>query len=84
MAVFEGWTFAAARGASRKTLLEIAEASKIGPGVLEQMEHARDIAPTDPRFDLAAIERVIDSYGILGFRILPRTLFQGACLKRVQ
>jgi transcriptional regulator with XRE-family HTH domain len=84
MAVFEGWTFAAARGASRKTLLQIAEASKIAPGVLEQIEHARDIAPIDRRFDLAAIERVVDTYGILGFRILPRTLLQGARLKRVR
>jgi transcriptional regulator with XRE-family HTH domain len=84
MAVFEGWTFAAARGASRKTLIQIAEASKIGPGALEQIEHARDIVLADRRFDFAAIERVIDTYGTLGFRILPRTLFQGACLKRVQ
>jgi transcriptional regulator with XRE-family HTH domain len=84
MAVFEGWTFAAARGASRKTLIQIAEAAKVGPGLLEQIEHARDIAPSDSRFDLAAIERVVDLYSTLGFRILPRTLFQGACLKRVQ
>ena len=84
MAVFEGWTFAAARGASRRTLIQIADASKIGPGLLERIEHARDIVPTDRGFDLAAIERVVETYGTLGFRILPRTLFQGACLKRVQ
>jgi hypothetical protein len=84
MAVFEGWTFAAARGASRKSLFQIAEASKIGPGVLEEIEHARDIDLTDSRFDIAAIERVVDIYGVLGFRIMPRTLMQTACVKRVQ
>ena len=84
MAIFEGWTFAAARGASHRTLFQIAEASKIGPGVLEDIEHARDIDLTDNRFDTAAIERVVDTYGVLGFRVIPRTLFQAACLKRVQ
>jgi hypothetical protein len=84
MAVFEGWTFAAARGAGRKTLIQIVEAAKVGPGLLEQMEHARDIAPCDSRFDLAAIERIVDFGSTLRFRILPRTLFQGAWLKRVQ
>ena len=84
MAVFEGWTFAAAHGASRKTLIQIAEAARIGPGVLVQMERARDIPPSDRRFDLAAVERVIDLYSTLGFRILPRTLLKDACLKRVQ
>jgi hypothetical protein len=84
MAVFEGWTFAAARGASRKSLFQIAEASKIGPGLLENIEQARDIDLADSRFDIAAIERVVEVYGVLGFRILPRTLLQAACLKRVQ
>ena len=84
MAVFEGWTFAAARGASRKSLFQVAEASKIGPAVLEGIEHARDIDPADSRFDIAAIERVVDIYAVLGFRIMPRTMLQAACLKRVQ
>jgi hypothetical protein len=84
MAVFEGWTFAAARGASRRSLFQIAEAAKIGPGVLEDIEHARDIDPADSRFDIAAVERVVDIYSVLGFRIMPRTLLQAACLKRVQ
>jgi transcriptional regulator with XRE-family HTH domain len=84
MAVFEGWTFAAARGASRKSLLQIAEASKISPGVLEQIEQARDIELTGSRFDLAAVERLIDTHGALGFRIPPRTLFRAAAVKRVQ
>jgi hypothetical protein len=84
MAVFEGWTFAAARGASRRSLLQIAEAAKIGPGVLEDIERARGIDPADSRFDIAAIERVVDIYAVLGFRIMPRTLLQAACLKRVR
>jgi hypothetical protein len=84
MAVFEGWTFAAARGASRKSLVQIAEAAKIGPGVLDELERARDINLTSGRFDGATLERVVEIYGILGFRIIPRTLLQGACLKRVQ
>lgn len=83
MAVFEGWTFAAARGASRKSLFQVAEASKIGPGVLEDIEHARDIDPADSRFDTAAIERVVDTYAVLGFRIMPRTMLQTACLRRL-
>ena len=83
MAVFEGWTFAAARGASRKSLIQIADAAKIGPGVLDEIEHARDIDLKTSRFEIAAIERVVDIYGVLGFRIMPRTLFQAACLKRV-
>ena len=84
MAVFEGWTFAAARGASRKSLVEIAEASKIGPGILDQLERARDIDPSDRRLDMADMERVIDVYCLLGFRIVPRTWFRSAGLKRVQ
>ncbi len=84
MATFEGWTFAAARGASRRSLLQIAEAAKIGPGVLEDIERARDIELTDKRFDAAAIERVVDTYAVLGFRVIPRTLLCAACLKRVQ
>lgn len=84
MTTFEGWTFAAARGASRKTLLQIAEASKIGPGILEDIERARDIDMSNTRFDAAAIERVVDTYAMLGFRVIPRTLIQAACLKRAQ
>jgi hypothetical protein len=84
MTVFEGWTFAAARGASRKSLVQIAEASKIGPGVLDDIERARDIDPAASRFDIAAVERIVDIYGVLGFRIMPRTLLRAACLKRVQ
>lgn len=84
MAVFEGWTFGAARGACRRTLIEIAEAAKIGPGVLEQIERARDIVFAGGGLDIAALERVVDTYAVLGFRILPRTIFRGACVKRVQ
>ena len=56
MAVFEGWTFAAARGASRRTLIQIADASKIGPGLLEQIEHARDIARYRRQRDEGAVQ----------------------------
>jgi vacuolar-type H+-ATPase subunit I/STV1 len=84
MAVFEGWTLAAARGAARKSLIEIAEASKVGPRIIDDLEHARDINPTDGRFDMAEFERVIDVYRLLGYRIVPRTWFTSACVKRVQ
>ncbi len=84
MAVFEGWTFAAARGASRKSLIEIAQASKVGPGVLDEVEHARDINPSDHRFDMADIERIVDVYCVLGYRIMPRTWMRSAGLKRMQ
>jgi hypothetical protein len=84
MPVFEGWTFAVARGASRKSLFQVAGASKIGPDVLDDIERARDIDPADSRVDIAAIERLVDIYAVLGFRNMPRTMLQATCLKRVQ
>jgi hypothetical protein len=84
MATFEGWTFAAARGASRRSLHEVAAAAKIGPGILEDIEHARDVQIGRAAPDMAAIERVIDTYAVIGFRIYPRTLFLPARLQRVR
>ena len=84
MPVLEGWTFAAARGAARKTLFEVAEASGIGPGVLDDIERARDIPVGGGRFETTHLERVVDVYAKLGFRIMPRTLFRPAYVMRVQ
>jgi hypothetical protein len=84
MAIYEGWTFAAARGASRRTLHEIADAVQLGPAGLERLEQARDIDLTDSSVDVAAIERILDLYARLGFHIWPRSFWRAACLKRVQ
>jgi hypothetical protein len=84
MAVYEGWTFAAARGASRRTLHEIAEAVKIGPAELEKLERARDIDLVNGGYDIAAIERILELYARLGYHIWPRSFWRAACLKRVQ
>jgi transcriptional regulator with XRE-family HTH domain len=84
MAVYEGWTFAAARGASRCTLHEVADAVKVSPAVLTQLEQARDVDLGRGDFDVAAVERVLDLYARLGFHIWPRSFWRGACLKRVQ
>jgi hypothetical protein len=84
MANYEGWTFAAARGASRRTLHEIAEAVKINPALLTQIEHARDIDLTTGQFDVAVVERLLELYARLGFHIWPRSFWRGACVKRVQ
>lgn len=82
--MFEGWTFAAARGASRRTLFEMAEAWRLGPAILEQVERARDVSTEGGPIDAAAMERLVELYAVLGFRVLPRTLFRAACVKRVQ
>jgi hypothetical protein len=84
LAVFEGWTFAAARGASRRTLFEMAEAWQVGPAILEQVERARDVSINNGPVDAAALERLVELYAVQGFHVLPRTLFQAACVKRVQ
>lgn len=84
MATFEGWTFAAARGASRRALLEIADAAKIGPGVLEDIERARDVQINSGSLDMATLERLLELYGTIGFKIYPRTIFTPARLQRVQ
>jgi NAD(P)-dependent dehydrogenase (short-subunit alcohol dehydrogenase family) len=84
MAIYEGWTFAAARGASRRTLHEIAEAVKTGPAGLEKLERARDIDLTDSSVDVALVEQVLETYARLGFHIWPRSFWRAACLKRVQ
>jgi hypothetical protein len=83
MAIYEGWTFAAARGASRRTLHEIAEAVKIGPDDLDRIERARDIDLTDGRVDVARIESILELYARLGFHVWPRSWWRAACVKRV-
>jgi hypothetical protein len=84
MAIYEGWTFAAARGASRRTLHEIAEAVTVDPAVLARLEQARDVDLTGGQFDVAVVERLLELYARLGFHIWPRSFWRGACLKRVQ
>ncbi len=84
MAVYEGWTFAAARGASRRTLHEIAEAVNVGPAELDKLERARDIDLTSGANDVAAVERILELYARLGYHVWPRSFWRAACLKRVQ
>jgi hypothetical protein len=84
MAVYEGWTFAAARGATRRTLHEIAEAVKTGPAELDRLEHARDINLTNGSVDVALVERILELYARLGYHVWPRSFWRAACLKRVQ
>jgi hypothetical protein len=84
MAVYEGWTFAAARGASRRTLHEVADAVKVAPAVLGQLEQARDVDLGSGAFDVAFVERVLELYARLGFHIWPRSFWRGACVRRVQ
>jgi hypothetical protein len=84
MAIYEGWTFAAARGASRRPLHEIAEAVKINPALLTQLEQARDIDLTTGQFDVAVVERLLELYARLGFHIGDRSFWRGACVKRTQ
>jgi hypothetical protein len=84
MAIYEGWSFAAARGASRRTLHEIAEAVKVNPAMLTQLEQARDVDLANGSFDVAFVERVLELYARLGFHIWPRSFWRGACVRRVQ
>jgi hypothetical protein len=84
MAVYEGWTFAAARGASRRTLHEVADAVNVSPAVLGQLEQARDVDLGSGVFDVAVVERVLELYARIGFHIWPRSFWRGACVKRVQ
>jgi hypothetical protein len=84
MAIYEGWTFAAARGASRRTLHEIADAVKTAPAELDRLEHARDIDLTSSNVDVALVERILELYARLGYHIWPRSFWRAACLKRVQ
>jgi hypothetical protein len=84
MAIYEGWTFAAARGASRRTLHEIAEAVKIGPDQLDRIERSRDLDLTDSRTDVAMIERLLELYARIGFQVVPRSWWRAAGVIRVQ
>jgi hypothetical protein len=84
MAIFEGWTFAAARGASRRTLHEIADAVKIAPDALERIERTRDLDLPGGRVDVEVMERLLELYARLGFRIVARSWWRDAAVKRVQ
>jgi hypothetical protein len=84
MAVFEGWTFAAARGASCKSLVDAAQEAWVGAAVLDDVERAGDINPATRHFDMADIERIVEFYHKLGYRIMPRRLIGRAALKRFE